>query len=82
MDRNKNDPEEQSWIDAQAILASARGMPAGAERIEALRRAGKIRFEADKLRQQKEARIRAHSLQLREEMTAENNGKKTSLTHI
>lgn len=70
MDRNKADLEEQSWIDAQAILASAQGMPAGAERIEALRRAGKLRFKADEVRQKKEAQIRAHSMLLREDIIA------------
>ena len=45
-------------------------MPMGAERIDALKRAGKIRFEADKLRQNKEARIRTHSEQVKEDLKA------------
>ena len=40
-----------AWQLAQQALEEARLMPGGPERIEALKRAGKLRFEADKLRQ-------------------------------
>jgi hypothetical protein len=41
---------EIAWKMAQKALAEARSLPGGAERIAALREAGKMRFHADKLR--------------------------------
>jgi len=41
---------EDAWEAAERALEEARQITGGAERIEALRRAGKLRFEADKLR--------------------------------
>jgi hypothetical protein len=35
------------WRVAQAALEAARQLPAGVERFEALKRAGKLRFDAD-----------------------------------
>jgi hypothetical protein len=40
---------------AEAALKKARGLPGGAERIEALKQAGRLRFEADR-KQEKETR--------------------------
>jgi hypothetical protein len=36
-----------AWKAAQAALEAARELPAGVERCEALKKAGKLRFEAD-----------------------------------
>lgn len=36
----------QDWENAQAALASALAMPGGPARIEALKRAGRLRFNA------------------------------------
>jgi hypothetical protein len=41
---------EEQWRAAEAALSAAQKLPGGSERIEALRRAGQLRFEADKLR--------------------------------
>jgi hypothetical protein len=38
--------QDQDWDNAQAALAMAQAMPGGPARIEALKRAGKLRFEA------------------------------------
>jgi hypothetical protein len=41
------EPEpEEDWQEAEEALAAARGMPAGSERIAALKRAGQMRFVA------------------------------------
>ena len=40
---------DDAWDAAEKALEEARNLPAGAERIEALRRAGKLRFEASRL---------------------------------
>jgi hypothetical protein len=47
---------DDNWKVAEAALAKARGLPGGAERIEALKQAGRLRFEADQRRQKKELR--------------------------
>jgi hypothetical protein len=36
-----------AWTTAQAALEAARQLPAGVERCEALKKAGKLRFDAD-----------------------------------
>ena len=36
-----------AWKAAQAALEAARQLPAGVERCEALKKAGKLRFDAD-----------------------------------
>ncbi len=36
-----------AWREAQAALEAARQLPAGLERFEALKKAGKLRFDAD-----------------------------------
>ena len=38
--------EEDDWNAAQAALSAAQRMPGGPERIEALKRAGQLRFDA------------------------------------
>ena len=49
-----NSTKEQSideeWQIAEAALAAARKIPGGPERIEALKRAGQLRHDADKRR--------------------------------
>lgn len=39
------------WDRAQDALQAAKDLPVGAERAEALRKAGQMRFDADKQRQ-------------------------------
>jgi hypothetical protein len=41
---------EEKWRAAEAALADAQKMPGGPKRIEALKRAGQLRYEADKRR--------------------------------
>src|ERR1700728_1572657 len=43
----KPNKSEQPWKAAQAALEAARQLPAGVERCEALKKAGKLRFDAD-----------------------------------
>jgi hypothetical protein len=43
---NKLSPMDDEWQKAQAALAAAQAMPGGPARIEALKRAGRLRFEA------------------------------------
>jgi hypothetical protein len=45
-----NTEAEKAWESAQEALELAQELPPGAERIDALRQAGKLRFEASKLR--------------------------------
>lgn len=48
----------QAWEIAQRALEDARQIASGIERVEALKWAGKLRFEADKMRRAEEAKIR------------------------
>ena len=41
---------EEEWEAAEAALAAAQKMPGGPDRIEALKRAGQLRSEADRRR--------------------------------
>jgi hypothetical protein len=41
---------DQDWEAAQAALEAARRLPVGAKRAEALKKAGQLRYEADKNR--------------------------------
>jgi len=56
-----NDADED-WDVAQAALDAARRLPAGVERIEALKKAGQLRYDADRKRDGRsgpqEARVR------------------------
>jgi hypothetical protein len=47
MRARKPSESELAWKAAQAALEAARQLPAGVERCEALKRAGKLRFDAD-----------------------------------
>jgi hypothetical protein len=48
--------DDDDWEAAEAALKRARSLPGGAERVEALRQAGKLRFVADRKRYKKEQR--------------------------
>jgi hypothetical protein len=50
MPTKKQDTDEDEWEAAQAALEAARQLPASAERFEALKKAGQLRYEADKKR--------------------------------
>jgi hypothetical protein len=41
---------DQNWEAAQAALEAARQLPVGPERAEALKKAGQLRYDADKNR--------------------------------
>jgi hypothetical protein len=41
---------DKDWEAAQVALEAARQLPAGVERIEALKKAGQLRYNADKKR--------------------------------
>ena len=58
-----SDEGDDDWKAAENALEAARRLPGGAERIEALKRAGRQRFEADKKRQMKEGRLSGPSSQ-------------------
>jgi hypothetical protein len=59
------DNDDADWKAAEVALEAARRLPAGAERIEALRRAGRLRFDADRKRLAKEERQRGGSEKVR-----------------
>jgi len=46
-----NSEAEEAWESAQKALEEAQRLPGGPERIDALKRVGKLRLEASKLRQ-------------------------------
>jgi hypothetical protein len=50
MAANKPNTADEVWKAAQAALEAARQLPVGAERVEALRRAGQLRYDAEKMR--------------------------------
>ncbi len=47
MRARKPSESELAWTAAQAALEAARQLPAGFERCEALKKAGRLRFDAD-----------------------------------
>jgi hypothetical protein len=47
MPAKKLSKADLAWKAAQAALEAARQLPAGGERCEALKKAGKLRFDAD-----------------------------------
>ena len=47
MPARKPSDADLAWRAAQAALEAARQLPAGVERFEALKKAGKLRFDAD-----------------------------------
>jgi hypothetical protein len=60
-----NNEEDDGWEAAQKALEQARRLT-GAGRVEALRRAGQLRFDADKRRQKKEEDRRRGSISEKE----------------
>jgi hypothetical protein len=48
MTPKKPEQQEDEWVAAEAALKAAQDMPAGPERIAALRRAGQLRYDADR----------------------------------
>ena len=50
--QNDGQRVEKEWRCAEAALSAAREMPAGPERIEALKRAGRLRYNADQRRRE------------------------------
>ena len=50
MPAKKANTAEEDWEVAQAALEAARQLPAGVERIEALKKAGQLRYDADEKR--------------------------------
>jgi hypothetical protein len=48
MPAKKPDTSDEDWDAAEAALEAARRLPAGAERFEALKKAGQLRFDADR----------------------------------
>jgi hypothetical protein len=60
----KQTRDEEDWKAAEAALDAAREMPSGAARIKAMKKAGKMRFEADRRRREQEGfavRLSPHS---------------------
>jgi hypothetical protein len=53
MSKNKQNTADEEWDVAQAALEAARRLPAGPERFEALKKAGQLRYEADKKRNER-----------------------------
>jgi len=51
-----SDEGDDDWKAAELALEAARRLPGGAARIEALKQAGRLRFDADRKRQNKEIR--------------------------
>ena len=51
-----SDNDDEDWKAAELALEAARRLPGGAERIEALKQAGRLRLDADRRRQKKEIR--------------------------
>ena len=52
---------DEDWKAAEKALEAARRLPGGAARIEALRHAGRLRFDADRKRLANEAIKRAEA---------------------
>jgi hypothetical protein len=53
MPAKQQNAADEEWEVAQAALEAARQLPAGAERFEALKKAGQLRYEADKKKNQR-----------------------------
>jgi hypothetical protein len=52
MTSKQPDFNEEDWQAAEQALATAQGMPVGPERIAALKRAGQMRFDAFRRKQE------------------------------
>jgi hypothetical protein len=50
MPSKKPNTADEDWRAAEAALKAARQLPAGVERFEALKKAGQLRYNADKKR--------------------------------
>jgi hypothetical protein len=48
MPAKKSSTAEEDWKVAEAALEAARQLPAGVERFEALKKAGQLRYNADR----------------------------------
>jgi hypothetical protein len=48
--KKKPSNTDDDWEAAQAALEAARQLPVGAERFEALKKAGQLRYDADRKR--------------------------------
>jgi hypothetical protein len=53
MPEKKQNTADEDWEMAQAAFEAARQLPASAERFEALKKAGQLRYEADKKRNER-----------------------------
>jgi hypothetical protein len=56
-----SEKDDNEWKAAEAALEAARRLPGGAARIEALRQAGRLRFDADRKRLNKEIQQSGHA---------------------
>jgi hypothetical protein len=50
MPAKKPNAVDEAWDTAQSAFEAARKLPAGSDRFEALKKAGRLRYEADKKR--------------------------------
>jgi hypothetical protein len=56
MPAKKPDTAEEDWRTAEAALEAARQLPPGVKRFEALKKAGQLRYNADRKRTPKTER--------------------------
>jgi hypothetical protein len=63
--------DDCGWNEAEAALAAAQQMPQGPERIDALKKAGQLRFEADEHRNALRVQERASRVELDRLMRAQ-----------
>jgi hypothetical protein len=63
--------DDYGWNEAEAALAAAQQMPQGSERIDALKKAGQLRFEADERRNAFRDQERASRIELDRQMRAQ-----------
>ena len=55
-DCSAQNTDDDEWEFAQAAFETARQLPVGAERFEALKKAGQLRYDADKKRNNRSGR--------------------------
>ena len=60
MATKKQHTDDDEWEIAQAAFEAARQLPAGAERFDALKKAGQLRYEADRKRNNQNGRRPVH----------------------
>jgi hypothetical protein len=68
---DKPELEDDGWNEAEAALAAAQQMPQGPDRIDALKKAGQLRFEADERRNALRDQERASRVELDRQMRAQ-----------